>query len=183
MSIKKIFSILWCAFFIFCLDFFSKAYVHHHIPLMNVSSSFYPYGGVGLIQNWHGIDFSINHVINKGAAWGILSSFQQYLLYFRIFIIGAMLYYIIFSNKSSSKTMPLVLIISGAIGNVVDYFIYGHVVDMFHFYFRFWNYTFPVFNVADSSIFCGVFWLFVQSLIPKFKKEERSKFKTKQQSG
>jgi signal peptidase II len=46
------------------------------------------------------------------------------------------------------------LIIAGGIGNILDYFIYGHVVDMFHFIL--WGYSFPVFNVADASIFMGI---------------------------
>jgi signal peptidase II len=172
MSVKQFLKLLAWMLVVLCLDFFSKAYVHNHISLISMSSPFYPYGGIGVFHNWHGIDFSINHAINKGAAWGILSSFQHYLLYFRMLVIGGMVFYVFFWNKHSSKSTPLVLVIAGAIGNVADYFIYGHVVDMFHF--KFWNYVFPVFNVADSSIFCGVAWLLIRSLIA-----ERLKLKWK----
>ncbi|HSW86215.1 MAG TPA: signal peptidase II [Rhabdochlamydiaceae bacterium] len=166
---KRALKLVAIAFVILCLDFFSKAYVQSHIPLINYSSPFFPYGGIGVFHNWHGIDFSINHVINKGAAWGILSSFQQYLLYFRILVIGGMLTYVFFLNKSHSKNAPFMLIISGAVGNVIDYFIYGHVVDMFHF--KFGSYVYPVFNVADSSIFCGIAWLLIQSFMSKAEKK------------
>jgi signal peptidase II len=57
------------------------------------------------------------------------------------------------------------LIATGAIGNILDYFIYGHVVDVF--YFVFWGYSFPVFNVADSIIFCGIVVLFLQSFLER----------------
>lgn len=167
MDIKKYLNLSGYAFFIICSDFFLKAYVNQHIPLMNGFYPRYPYGGMGIFQNWHGIDFSINHVINKGAAWGILSSFQEYLIYFRVFAVIAMMGYVVFSKKTSAKITPFVLIIAGAIGNIIDFFVYGHVVDMFHFHFHLWNYTFPIFNLADCSIFFGVAWLFILSLTSK----------------
>lgn len=153
---------------IFAIDFFSKAYVHSHIPFMNWASPFYPYGGVPVFHNWMGIDFSINHVVNKGAAWGMLASWQNALLYVRFLVIGCIIAYFLFSPSAKSKQIPLVLIISGAMGNVLDYFLYGHVIDMFHF--KFWDYTYPVFNVADAAIFCGITWLFLKS--SKSKRDE-----------
>ena len=54
-------------------------------------------------------------------------------------------------------TMPLVLLITGALGNIKDYFLYGHVIDMSHFTFR--EVDFPVFNVADSAVTVAIFWL------------------------
>jgi signal peptidase II len=153
---------------ILLLDFFSKAYIHSELPLNIFASPTYPYGGIGIFQNWHGIDFSIHHVANKGAAWGMLASFQDYLLYLRIFIIACMLGYLLFFKASRAYQCPFTLIIAGASGNVIDYFLYGHVIDMFHF--TFWGYTYPVFNIADSAIFCGVVWLLFVSLFCSNKK-------------
>ena len=128
-------------------------------------SGFYPYGGISVFKNFCGIDFSIVHQINTGAAWGMFSNFQDYLLFFRIVMIGVILSYLVFFNKTPLRRLPLLLILSGAIGNVSDYFIYGHVVDMF--YFNFWGYSYPVFNIADSVIFSGVAMLFFQSYSKK----------------
>lgn len=152
------------ALFLFLLDFASKFYVHHFIPLMGLTTPFYPYGGVGVFQNWQGIDFSINHVLNSGVAWGMLSSLRDYLPYVRIAIIVGIVVYLFFFAPKAQK-MPLVMIITGALCNVADHFLYGQVVDMF--YFKFWGYSFPVFNVADSAIFCGISWLMLQSFFKK----------------
>ena len=120
-----------------------------------------------MFHNWHGIDFAITHVANKGAAWGILASLHDYLLYFRILIIGGLLSYLVFAKTSPFRKLCMLLIAVGAIGNVLDTFIYGHVVDLF--YVILWGYSFPVFNIADAAIFCGVALLLSEALLLKLK--------------
>jgi signal peptidase II len=144
---------VFIALFVLLLDLASKAWVHFTLPL-------YPYGGISIFKKVLGIDFSIVHQTNKGAAWGLFASMQDYLLLFRIGAIVLLFAYLLV-NKTAMRRFPLLLILSGAIGNVVDYFLYGHVVDMFHF--TFWGYSYPVFNIADSAIFCGVALLLLQS--------------------
>lgn len=155
----------WVLFFIgLCLlgmDIGLKRYVFEHL-----SSS-----GISVFRNWLGIDFSLEYVMNTGAAWGFFSSMQLGLLWGRCAIILALLAYLFFSEFSFSRSLALVSILSGAIGNVLDFFIYGHVVDMF--YFRFWGYSFPVFNIADASIFCGVVLLFFAQGITKPKRTSK----------
>lgn len=137
------------------LDFFTKAYVY------NVLSSFDCQGPLCLplsvFQNFLGIDFSINLTMNKGAAWGMFASFQPLLMIIRFLAIMGMLVYLFFFNRNDKIVFPILLVITGAIGNVIDFFLYGSVVDFIHF--TFWGYHFPLFNVADSVITIGVIWL------------------------
>src|SRR5579862_122640 len=158
-------------FFLACAILFAdaavKAYAHYRIPPMFLSSSAYPFGGIPVFHNWHGIDFAITHVANKGAAWGIFASLHDYLLYFRILIIGGLLSYLVFAKTSPFRKLCMLLIAVGAIGNVLDTFIYGHVVDMF--YVILWGYSYPVFNLADATIFCGVVLLLLEALLSKLK--------------
>lgn len=155
---------------ILTLDFITKDYVHNSLPLMHWSSPLYPYGGIPVFEDWHGISFSINHVINKGAAWGLFATFQQVLLYLRMAVIGGLLTYLIFFPLTAARQIFFSLIVAGAIGNVLDYFVYGHVVDMFHF--TFWGYTYPIFNVADSAISTGIVLVLIQGFVQKFKNVE-----------
>lgn len=76
-------------------------------------------------------------------------------------LIAGLCVYLFCFNRDSSWQIPLILIIAGAVGNVADFFLYGHVVDMLHFVF--WGYDFPIFNVADSAISIGIGLLFVIS--------------------
>lgn len=138
----------------FVIDFATKYYVSHNLPLLSSQIMVFPFGGIAVFSNLWGVDFSIVHAINHGAAWGILSDYQQYLLIGRVVLIIGVAIYALFFNRNRYYDIPLGLIISGASANVIDYFIYGHVVDMF--YFIFWGYHYPVFNVADSAICIGV---------------------------
>ena len=50
-------------------------------------------------------------------------------------------------------SLALVLIIAGAIGNLIDRSFYGYVVDFLHVYYQEWHY--PIFNIADCAITIG----------------------------
>lgn len=146
---------------IFVVDAVTKYWVHSSLPHVATTSGQYPYGGIPVFQDLFGIEFSISHMTNTGAAWGAFGEHQSWLLAFRILLIGALCLY--FALRSSgSYVFPLALIISGAIGNVIDTFVYGHVVDMLQF--KFWGYQYPWFNVADTAICIGVFWMAALSL-------------------
>jgi len=153
-------------------DMISKYWIYHSLPNMHYASPFYPYGGIGVFQNVLGIDFCINRVTNLGGAWGIFGSYPIVLLIVRIAILLGVLIYALFLNDVKKRRIPFLLIITGALGNILDCFIYGSVVDMFHF--TLWGYSFPVFNVADAMIFLGVFSLILQSLFQKKKKHARA---------
>lgn len=137
------------------LDIITKYLTQEYIPLINYFHYFYPYQGIPIFKNIGGIEFSIVHTVNSGAAWGMLSEFQLYLLLFRIVLILGIGIFLFFFNQSPILAIPFSLIMAGAVGNVLDFFIYGHVIDMFHFVL--WGYDYPVFNVADSAISIGIF--------------------------
>jgi len=139
------------------IDCFSKWFVHSYLPLMSESSPVYPYGGIGIFQNFLGIGFAITHLTNTGMVWGMLSGSRFPLLIVRMIVIVGLLFYVFVKRPRFTVSLPMALVVAGALGNVLDALFYGHVVDMF--FFRFWGYSYPVFNLADSFIFIGVFWL------------------------
>ena len=114
MNWKKAFAFFALALAIFMGDAVLKAYIHYNIPTIAASAPIYPFGGIGVFHNWQGIDFSIVHVINKGAAWGMFSSLQEYLLYARMAIIGGLLTYLFFVKSSPFRKFSLTLIATGA---------------------------------------------------------------------
>jgi len=162
VNLKRALQLLLVALPIFCIDYVTKALTSFFIQPIEYASSVFPFGGISIFQNFFGIDFCLNNVGNRGAAWGVFGSMQEGLLIFRIIVIFGLLGYLIFSPKSKPHHFPLTMVVIGALGNVIDYFTYGYVIDMFHF--TFWGYSYPVFNIADSAIFCGVVWMLLQSM-------------------
>ncbi len=161
---------LLVALLILGIDCATKVYVHVHVPFFGLATPHYPYGGLAVFQGvFGGIDFSINHVLNRGAAWGVFSSYQHVLIVLRIALIAFLILYLFRFNKEKARGFPLLLVIAGAIGNVIDFFVYGHVIDFLHF--KFWGYSYPLFNVADSTIFCGIALLILHSLWTRKKKQ------------
>lgn len=135
-------------------DLLSKWATVAYLPPMHLSAPIYPYGGVAVFENILGVEFSLSFTTNTGAAWGAFSAYQLPLLALRMALIALMGWYVAFRAQGLEVKLPLLLILVGAIGNVSDYFLYGHVIDMLHLVL--WGYDFPVFNLADSYITLGV---------------------------
>ncbi|NGX57972.1 MAG: Lipoprotein signal peptidase [Chlamydiae bacterium] len=148
---------------ILLLDILTKYLVYHDIPPITQNLWFYPYGGIPVFENFLGIEFSIVHATNRGAAWGALADFQTSLLVLRIVLIALLTGYLLFFNQRKAYVIPICLLITGAVGNVIDYFKYGVVIDMFKFVL--WGYHYPIFNVADCAITIGIFWIIMASFL------------------
>lgn len=134
-------------------DFALKSYVVDQLPRIAALSASFPFGGLPLLQ-WGPVDVSLVYAINRGAALGLLVPLADILIYVRMLIIASLVTYLLFFNSERRRILPFTLLIAGALGNVIDYFRFGYVVDMFHC--RFWGYSFPIFNIADSAICVGV---------------------------
>ena len=95
--------------------------------------------------------FQFHYVTNTGAAFGL---FQNVNLFFIIvsFIVSTIILFYYFSLPDGKWLMRLCLGMqfSGAVGNLIDRLRVGHVIDFMEV--PYW----PIFNVADSMISCGV---------------------------
>lgn len=107
--------------------------------------------------------FYIVHIGNEGAAWGMFSGHGKIFVLFTLVALGA-IYLFRHSLELYRKSVQIAfgMLIGGALGNLIDRILYGHVVDFLDFHFGFtlpWvlpNGRYPAFNVADSSIVIGV---------------------------
>lgn len=158
---KLFYQVVWLGLVVLLLDQLTKYFVYRFVPLMESAAYWYPYGGIGVFKNLAGIEFSITHMTNKGAAWGLFGNYQLPLIVLRVGLIIGLSVYLFCYNRDPNWRIPLTLILAGALGNVLDFFFYGHVVDMLHFVL--WGYDFPVFNIADTAISIGIGLLFLIS--------------------
>jgi signal peptidase II len=144
--LKKVFQKYWGIFtiaaLIIALDQLTKWLVRTNIP---AGQSWLPDS-----LSWLSPYARIVHWYNRGAAFGI---FQEGSMVFTVlaFIVSAAIIY--YYPQVSSQDWPLRLAMSmqlgGAIGNLIDRLTIGHVTDFISVG------TFPVFNIADSSISVG----------------------------
>lgn len=106
--------------------------------------------------------FHITLVYNKGAAFGI---FKEQPVMFIIIGFAAAFFMLIFTPRILEKGLLTVfsfaLVLGGVLGNLIDRITFGHVVDFIDF--RVW----PVFNIADSAITCGIALIIFKMLTGK----------------
>ena len=74
-----------------------------------------------------------------------------------------MLFYRHTSPRDVLTRCGLALMISGALGNLIDRICFQYVRDFLHF--NFFGYDFPVFNIADSVLCIGVFLIIVAFML------------------
>ncbi len=168
---KRWIKLLTLFVFLILIDIVTKYYVFHHVQKMSWAYPFYPYGGIGIFKDFFGISFSINLVENTGAAWGLFSKYPHILFFVRVFIIIGLVIYLAIFNKDKRREIPLVMIISGATGNILDFIFYNKVIDMFHF--KLWGYSYPVFNFADTLITLGIIGLFFTFFLNKLMEKKK----------
>jgi len=102
--------------------------------------------------------FNLTLAYNRGAAFSFLSNqggWQRY--FFTAIAIAAVAFIVHLLRRHAGQRMfcwALALIMGGAIGNVIDRLVYGHVIDFLDFHLAGWGH-FPAFNIADSAITIG----------------------------
>lgn len=107
--------------------------------------------------------FRLTHVQNRGAAFGLFaespSEWKVAMLVVFSLIALAVVSALLWRNSHalSMTGSALALILGGAVGNLWDRLLSGHVVDFLDFYVN--TYHWPAFNVADSAIVIGALLL------------------------
>ena len=99
--------------------------------------------------------FSLTYVENRGAAFGMLQNNQSIFVVVAILASVFGLYYVHTKKVNNLGKIGILLVISGAIGNLIDRVRLGFVVDYLDFHII-WSY---VFNLADCFVVVGTILL------------------------
>ncbi len=115
--------------------------------------------------------FNLMLVYNKGAAFSFLASQAGWQRYFFTVISIAAIIFIIYLLKRHAQQklfcLSLALILGGAIGNLIDRSLYGHVIDFLDMHAFGWHW--PTFNIADCGITIGAV-LFIMDELKRVRK-------------
>jgi signal peptidase II len=130
---------------VIALDQRSKAWVLSSLP---------EYTAIPVIEgiwNWY-------RTYNTGAAFSFLADaggWQKYFFVLLAFAICALMTWMLArtARRDWKQAFPLALVIGGAIGNVIDRIVHGHVVDFIQWHVG--QHYWPAFNIADSAVVGG----------------------------
>jgi len=148
VKMKRKYWVLLIFFFgILSLDQWTKSLIVQKLLL---------YQKIEVIQGF----FNIIHVRNSGGAFGIFGGekggFGSILFIVVSLIAIGVILFLFIRIKEEEKTLALSfsLILSGAVGNLIDRLRYGEVIDFLDFYLS--STHWPAFNIADSAICIGI---------------------------
>ena len=168
---KKYINYIIGAFFVFFLIFIDR--ITKYFAVVNLKDG----GEYSLID---GV-FSLYYVENSGAAFGILGGKQIFLYIVTIAITVFVIFFYIKLPKGRRfiwLRIISILIVSGAIGNLIDRLTQQYVIDFF--YFKAIN--FPVFNVADIYVTVGAIALIILLLFYYKENDFKQIFKQRKKS-
>jgi signal peptidase II len=110
--------------------------------------------------------FNLVHVHNTGAAFSLFADqpgWQRgFFIGVALIATGVILFLMRKTQGRRTFSMALALILGGAIGNVIDRILYGHVIDFLDFFIAGWHW--PAFNIADSAISIGAVMLIIDGM-------------------
>jgi len=126
--------------------------------------------------------FRLTFIYNPGMAFGLRLGNVYLFLALSLFAAGLVFYYLYrFRNEDWVLQLSLVMIAAGAVGNLIDRFLYGKVVDFLDFEFPdivippfkfigmpfsgYSLYRWPVFNVADMAVTGGIILLMIYIVV------------------
>jgi len=151
-NIKRIFFSLSLLFILFFLDRYSKIWAISNLA-NNQTINLGPF-------------LNLNLIFNRGIIFGIFGS-KSTLTFalLSILIISVSIFfgsYLIWRFKKNLNIVAEILVISGAISNLLDRFKYNGVIDFIDLHIK--AYHWPTFNVADIFIFIGLSWIIFREM-------------------
>jgi signal peptidase II len=129
------------------LDIFSKQFIFKTVSL----NSFI------FVNNF----FDIVHIHNFGISFGMFSSLNSPWIFIVIgsFITGVIVIMYL-QSKNNIEKWGLLVIISGALSNIIDRAMNGYVIDFLYLHYK--DFYWPAFNFADIYISIGIFIILLQ---------------------
>jgi signal peptidase II len=110
--------------------------------------------------------FNVVRVHNSGAAFSFLAGASGWQRWFFVglgFVAAGFIVWMLKRHGGQRLfSWALALILGGAVGNVIDRLLHGHVIDFIQVHYAGWY--FPAFNVADSAISIGAVLLVLDEL-------------------
>lgn len=120
--------------------------------------------------------FDLTLVYNPGAAFSFLADHggwqRWFFTVFAAIVSGVLVWMLVRHDGSTVFRTAIGLVLGGAVGNLLDRVLLGHVTDFLLFYQGTWS--FPAFNLADCAITVGAVLWILDELIPGLRASKRA---------
>ena len=142
-------------FLLISFDLISKKWVFNSIDLNNfLEVTFF---------------FDLAHIHNFGISFGLFSGwFSPFLIVFIGLIVTTIIYLMMIKTHNNLEKWGLLIIITGALSNIIDRTMNGYVLDFIYLHYK--DFYWPAFNFADIYISIGVCIVILQLLRDFLKK-------------
>ncbi len=109
---------------------------------------------------------SLNVVMNRGISWGLFDGNSTYIFWLLTVLImmvyGVLIKYTVTRLHNDTLLMGEALVLAGGLSNIIDRIWYGGVIDFI--FLSYGRFSWPVFNVADIAIVCGIIQMLIIGL-------------------
>ena len=105
----------------------------------------------------------LTHIHNFGVSFGLFSGLiSPWILIILGLLVVAFIFYLMKSASGTLEEWGLLIIISGAISNIIDRILNGYVIDFIYFHYK--SFFWPTFNFADIYITIGIIMIVINVL-------------------
>lgn len=120
------------------------------------------YMALGMLKTYAITPFlALQLVFNRGISWGMFhSEHQGFFVALSMVIVGiisVLAWHTYTRYKIGRSIYAELMVLAGALSNVIDRALYKGVIDFVHLHIDDWSW--PIFNVADVAIVVGIFWM------------------------
>ncbi|MFZ0389171.1 MAG: signal peptidase II [Calditrichia bacterium] len=133
--------------------------------------------------------FRLTYVENPGIAFGIRVNNKVFFTILSLIAVAVIFYYLLILREKHFLRFSFAIILGGAVGNLLDRFLYGRVVDFFDFdffniqmpsfkflFFEFHGYymdRWPVFNIADVAVSIGMILIIFYTIFDSVEEKQK----------
>ena len=114
--------------------------------------------------------FQLTYIENSGMAFGMGQNKNTFFLWTTITLMLFLFFLMRRYKTQLYMKIGLALVLSGALGNLYDRIVFGSVIDFLDFYIQ--THHWPAFNIADSAICIGAFFIFLSEKFPQKNKPQ-----------
>ena len=105
----------------------------------------------------------LTHIHNFGVSFGLFSGLiSPWILIILGLLIVSFIFYLMKSASDTFEEWSLLIIISGALSNIIDRIFNGYVIDFIYFHYK--DFFWPAFNFADIYITIGIIMIVINIL-------------------